>query len=51
MPNLPYRRSLNLHEDAQRNTYAQGITEMEVKTANEALAAYYQGLHSIVLLL
>lgn len=39
--NLP--RILNMCEDAKRNTYINGITELEVKSANEALKAYYQG--------
>ncbi|EUB62219.1 Kinesin-like protein KIF23 [Echinococcus granulosus] len=36
-------RPLTLYEDVNRNVYVHGITELEVKSANEALKAYYQG--------
>nr|CDS26663.1 kinesin protein kif23 [Hymenolepis microstoma] len=36
-------KSLSLYEDANKNTYVNGVTEMEVKTSNEALQAYYRG--------
>ncbi|KAL5109676.1 Kinesin-like protein KIF23 [Taenia crassiceps] len=36
-------RPLALYEDPNRNVYVHGVTELEVKTANEALKAYYQG--------
>ncbi|KAL5966840.1 Kinesin-like protein KIF23, partial [Taenia solium] len=36
-------RPLALYEDANRNVYAHGVTELEVKSANEALKAYHQG--------
>lgn len=36
-------RPLALYEDANRNVYVHGVTELEVKSANEALKAYYQG--------
>ncbi|VDK37128.1 unnamed protein product [Dibothriocephalus latus] len=40
-PSLP--RSHNLREDGNRNIYVPGITETEVKTADEALKLFYQG--------
>ncbi|KAM3184999.1 hypothetical protein ACTXT7_007247 [Hymenolepis weldensis] len=36
-------KSLSLYEDANKNTYVNGVTEIEVKTPNEALQAYYRG--------
>ncbi|VUZ52848.1 unnamed protein product [Hymenolepis diminuta] len=36
-------KSLSLYEDATKNTYVNGVTEIEIKTPNEALQAYYRG--------
>ncbi|VDN99278.1 unnamed protein product [Rodentolepis nana] len=36
-------KSLSLYEDANKNTYVNGVTEIEVKSSNEALQAYYRG--------
>ncbi|VDK37597.1 unnamed protein product [Taenia asiatica] len=43
MPTGSCGRPLALYEDANRNVYAHGVTELEVKSANEALKAYHQG--------
>ena len=36
-------RPLFLYEDGRQGTYVHGVTEVEVKSANEALRLYYKG--------